>query len=327
MKTHTYHHHYVRLYDIFVNVCALQPRVDDLLQCQKCRRYPNLVLGVAMLDPPSPLPDGCPGSLCRFHPFQAASFVNHVHAMEAMETGYSAMIAIGSATGEGEGASVATGDYRNIDGLAREVVRTLRPSSRNAFFDDGLGGGDLSLGIDTRWCMELSQEDWESYLEHLRCNVLVLRGEKSHWCSVAGLRALVRVITHACDNAELETGTVKGASHWLAADAPNEVAFLLYKFIDTCFYTYSGVQRKEDRRAETLGIRPLDQFQSIEEAKKMLGPRKIPTQAAIRLALRKLKAEERGVGVDEVSDDEDDEYDKRATKLAKDDLEYFGYVT
>ena len=256
--------------------------------------------------------------------------MNHIHAMEAMETGYSAMIAIGSATEAGVTAAVDTGDYRNMDGLARELVRTLRSSSRNAFYDDGLGGGDLSLGMDTRWCMELSQEDWESYLNELRCGVLVLRGEKSHWCSAAGLHALLQVIAHGsddCEHDEPETGTVKGASHWLAADAPDEVAYLLYKFIDACFYTYSGAQRKEDRRAETLGIRPLDQFQSIEEAKKMLGPRNIPTQAAIRLALRKLKAEERGVGVDDVSDDEDDEYDKRATKLAKDDLEYFGYVT
>ena len=56
-----------------------------------------------------------------------------------------------------------------------------------------------------------------------------------------------------------------------------------------------------------------------------LGPRKIPTQSAIREALRKLKAEERGVGPDEVSDD-DDEYSNRVTKLAKEDPEYFGFV-
>ena len=264
------------------------------------------------------------------------------------------------------------GFYRSIEGLAKELLRTLTPD-RHAFFSSPVP--TLRSHLDTRWCMKLSQEQWESCLSNIECDALVLTGECSHWCTPAGLEAIVKIMGEE----EFETETTRlgnenealdrrrrkrrknrrsciaGASHWVMADNPSDVSHELYSFIDNLFNSYHSStasisathaqsenccrsSQGDDRRAEVLGIRPLDQFQSLEDAKRRLGPRPIPSSNAIRRALKQLKAEERYGGtladgvitqdiIDSISDDEDDYIDKRVTKLAKDDPEYFGYVT
>jgi hypothetical protein len=90
-----------------------------------------------------------------------------------------------------------------------------------------------------------------------------------------------------------------------------------------------------------LGLRPLPEYTSLEEAKKALGPRSIPTAEAIDEELRKLRLEERAAGAvapsgSSSSDDDDEEGDadgedskaarKRKTALSQDPPDYFGFV-
>ena len=87
------------------------------------------------------------------------------------------------------------------------------------------------------------------------------------------------------------------------------------------------------RCPETLGIRPLVQFASVEEAMRRLAPRSVPTPAAVEQALAAASVD------DEVPDDELEEEEerdingddvksvrRRRTALIKTDPEYFGFV-
>ncbi|KAK3289011.1 hypothetical protein CYMTET_3538 [Cymbomonas tetramitiformis] len=80
-----------------------------------------------------------------------------------------------------------------------------------------------------------------------------------------------------------------------------------------------AVLNQEARKPEMLGIRPLPQYPTLDDAIKALAPRKIPTAQMIEEELAKLRQE------DEVPSDED-EYGNCRTALAQDDPEYFGFV-
>lgn len=76
------------------------------------------------------------------------------------------------------------------------------------------------------------------------------------------------------------------------------------------------------RCPEALGIRSLSQFASLEEARRALAPRSLPTPEQVEAALAEAR-----LG-DEVPDDEV-EYDanvRRRTALIQTDPEYFGFV-
>jgi hypothetical protein len=84
-----------------------------------------------------------------------------------------------------------------------------------------------------------------------------------------------------------------------------------------------GTITATDQRArcpETLGIKTLSQFASVEEAMKALAPRSLPTPEQVAAALA-----EASLG-DEVPDDAEDEASIRRTALIKTDPEYFGFV-
>ena len=229
-----------------------------------------------MIDPPATLPEGNVESLCRFHPYQNVEFASHVHAMQAMLAGYAQQI-YAMRAGNGRDLSGApgnsprdqaapVGDFRNMDGLARELVRTLKSPSHSGYY---LGAEGLRLAMDSKWCMRVSQAQWESCLGNLSCELLIIRGGTSHWCTSAGAMHMARIIRGGVGDAvDSDIGaTIENASHWAVADEPAAVARLLYKFIDSQSRR-DGVSAAVDRCPEALGIRPLDQFESIEEAMK-----------------------------------------------------------
>jgi len=79
------------------------------------------------------------------------------------------------------------------------------------------------------------------------------------------------------------------------------------------------------RTPANLGLRPLPQYETLEEARKALGPRAVPTKKDIETELQKLRVEE-GRGVDSESDDDIDLPSGSSTALAKDPADYFGFV-
>ncbi|KAK9863631.1 hypothetical protein WJX84_009041 [Apatococcus fuscideae] len=75
-----------------------------------------------------------------------------------------------------------------------------------------------------------------------------------------------------------------------------------------------------DRRPETLGIRPLPEYNSLEEAMKALGSRSIPTRQAVEEELAKVS--------DPKGDPSwfDDYLAEHQTALAKDPADYFAFI-
>ena len=88
---------------------------------------------------------------------------------------------------------------------------------------------------------------------------------------------------------------------------------------------YLCQEKKEERRPEELGLRPLPQFRSLEEATRALGPRRIPSAAEVEAELRLLELEESAPGSPPLGG-------KlrigsgSPTALAKDQSDYFGFV-
>lgn len=81
------------------------------------------------------------------------------------------------------------------------------------------------------------------------------------------------------------------------------------------------VANKQARTPEGLGIRPLPQYATLEDALKALAPRAVPTEAAVEAALEDARAD------DECPSDDDSaaRFNNR-TKLIQNDPEYFGFV-
>jgi hypothetical protein len=79
------------------------------------------------------------------------------------------------------------------------------------------------------------------------------------------------------------------------------------------------------RTPANLGLRPLPQYTTLEEAAKALGPRRIPTKEAIEDVLRNLRVEA-GRDADDDSDDEVQGVSGSRTALSHDPVDYFGFV-
>lgn len=79
------------------------------------------------------------------------------------------------------------------------------------------------------------------------------------------------------------------------------------------------------RLPERLGLSTLCSFNSLEEAVKALGPRKIPNDSAIEFELAKLR-EEDGGGAESEDEDGVKVSFKNRTALIKEDPEYFGFL-
>lgn len=81
------------------------------------------------------------------------------------------------------------------------------------------------------------------------------------------------------------------------------------------------VANKQARTPEGLGIRPLPQYATLEDALKALAPRAVPTEAAVEAALEDARADDECP-----SDDDSTARFNNRTKLIQNDPEYFGFV-
>ncbi len=109
------------------------------------------------------------------------------------------------------------------------------------------------------------------------------------------------------------------AGHYLLEEAP----LALRDALASCLTRWAdgGALDADDPRApEALGLRPLPQFDSMEDARRALRPRAIPTRAVVDAALAELRQAEDACS----SDDEADA--KRGTALSHQPREYFGFV-
>lgn len=205
-------------------------------------------------------------------------------------------------------------------GATKEAAAILRLDSRTAWAETLQS---LPLKMDPNFFFSFDLASLVRSLPSLRAHLLVLHGESSPMVAPADAAALAAI----CGNAASATAVqVPQGGHHLVTDAANDVHDALVAFLEgpavQCFDVAPG---DGARRPETLGLRPLPQYASLEEAQKALGPRSVPTLEVVENTLRALRMEAGGNASE--SDDEGTSSARRhQTALAKDSPDYFGFV-
>eukprot|EP00958_Prasinococcus_capsulatus_P002987 scaffold266_cov391-Prasinococcus_capsulatus_cf.AAC.39 len=206
------------------------------------------------------------------------------------------------------------------------------------FLDLEDGTSDVAMDV-RRLCRQVDMD------------LLIVRGSQSHVVSETHAQTMATMAVEARSTACI---AVEG-DHFLGPSSQEEFSEALHDFLahaQEAFHVPSG----ELRRPEQLGIRPLPQYSTIEEAKKALGPRNIPSREAILAELAKLRVRPRSrweslaprewravmhrpqprpcpglrsrqePGEASDSDDDDARGSGHLTKLIKEDSEYFGFM-
>ena len=189
-----------------------------------------------------------------------------------------------------------------------------------------------ALKLDARFhCTRDSAAALRGWLADAHCHVALLYGQRSHvgmaaLRSAAGLpdaarparecAALLEHARHAASTALLPLP----AGHYLLEDAPLALRDALVACLQGWAAAGALEAPKGSRTPELLGLRSLPKLDSMEDARKALRPRNVPTRAAVEAAL----AELREPGAACSSDDEEDI--RRGTALAQQPREYFGFV-
>ena len=186
------------------------------------------------------------------------------------------------------------------------------------------------MKLDARFhCARDSAAALRGWLADAKCHVALLYGQRSHvgtaaLRSAAGLpdaarpaRECAALLEHARQAASASLLPLP-SGHYLLEDAP----LALRDALVACLQRWAeagALQAVGSRAPELLGLRPLPKFDSMEDARKALRPRNVPTRAAVEAALAELRAPG-----DASSDDDEDI--RRGTALAQQPREYFGFV-
>ena len=185
---------------------------------------------------------------------------------------------------------------------------------------DTASGGGVRFRIDPRWRCAGASADAHRRARELRVPALVLRGEHSHRVTGPAARALHAALGAGADDGGVVAAadtmhaleTVPGGDHWECYHPEGDSV----DFVVAFFERHAGRTRvgaKEDRLPEVLGLRPLPQYATLEEAKRALLPRRIPTKEGILAELNALELEN---GEELTSG-----FDSAVTGLAKEDPE------
>jgi pimeloyl-ACP methyl ester carboxylesterase len=253
---------------------------------------------------------------------------------------------------------------RSPDAAAQDAVSMLRPvaigsttTQKSKYFEERFPDDDFpaefEINMDATFFFSFDIETIKRGMCSLKAHLLVLHGERS---AIVPAEDAVTLATLAEPTAASVTVVeIPQTGHYLVSDSPNDVYTALCEFLEGPAVSCFNIEQKRldsscggnkncdessrnRRRPEVLGIRPLPEYASIEEAKKALGPRSIPTAEAIDEELRKLRLEEReapgaGAGGDTFSDDEEENNGgggsddrTRKTALSHDPSDYFGFV-
>lgn len=181
----------------------------------------------------------------------------------------------------------------------------------------------IKLKMNPKFFFTFPIKEFVDTVRNLRSHFLLVYGCKSGMVGEKDAKMFTEMLRHKAASVT-EVG-IPGAGHHVVMDAPQDTLDALNTFLDGpaihCFNVESV------RKPENLGLRPLPEYATIEEARKALGPRSIPTAARIESALEQLRIEQ-GRRPDSDSDDGDEgETSSRyATALSKEPQDYFGFV-
>ena len=197
-------------------------------------------------------------------------------------------------------ASPLLGDQRRTQAAAQRAVGVI-------FARDG--SGELRPRGDPRFSFAATMASLGLSAASIQCPAVFMHSLTDEEAS--SLRQL---------NSRIETRRLQKSSGFGVSDSPLEVYTELKSWLGKA-ELFSTTTSARARTPESLGLRPLPEFSTLEEARKALGPRKIPDRRAVESELDRLRLE------DEVSSsDEDDGSGNRLTALANNDAEYFGMV-
>lgn len=182
------------------------------------------------------------------------------------------------------------------------------------------------LRMDPEFVFDFDITKFKRNLERLECHVLYVFGEKSSLVERQDVSNLANISVKA---ASLTVEELPGTGPNFIRDSCDDAVDFIVDYLSGpalgCFDVPKG-----DAWARTpanLGLRPLPEYASVEEARKALGPRKIPTREDIEFELRKLRVEEgRAEDDDSDSDDAMAAASGSKTALSMEPMDYFGFI-
>lgn len=273
--------------------------LGGLVASAMANKNPRLVAAAILIES-SPL---APADAYRFFPLQTAAFSSVVEAARALAS------PILDAPEE-----KSSGRERNLKYMCTRAVLSSTTSDRR----DG-GVREPSL---TRWKMDhgfYSNHTAESFwddIKHLQCHLSLVYGEYSSYVDTSDAKSIVSA-----------AGLAKSARAYRVLDATRRLIEDDPKyFLDVILTALSHadddmlIANKEPRRPESLGIRPLPKYATIEDAVKALAPRPPPSSDNIDAALARARMD------DECESDDDTKKFNNRTMLIQNDPEYFGFV-
>ncbi|UPR00019.1 serine aminopeptidase S33 domain-containing protein [Chloropicon primus] len=190
--------------------------------------------------------------------------------------------------------------------LMREQRRTASSAKKaiDSMFTKS-GGGELRPRMDPNFVFGATKASLGLSLASVECETVFL-----HTFTESEIEEL-----RQC-NVRASFRSLEKSSGFAVADSPFEVYAELKKLLNKTELFLDD--ETASRTPESLGLRPLPQYASLEEAFKALGPRKIPDRESIQAELDKLRTEG--------DPSSEDEADASGTGLSQNPSDYFGMV-
>lgn len=176
---------------------------------------------------------------------------------------------------------ILAGLQRPVEGAVRSAYAMLRAGPGGKAAWDAPGGG-LAPWMDPAFLLTFDVGELLTRLADLRCHLLVLHGAASAWVAPGDAAALAAAAAEAGGARSARAAALPGAGHHLATDSEAELLAAVVAFLEgpaiSCFVgdcaagaanggAASGQQGP--RRPELLDLKPLPQYETLKQAKKV----------------------------------------------------------
>lgn len=284
--------------DLYVRPVAIVGfGLGGVVAVELAKMNPRLVASTVLVEC-SPL---APRDAYSFFPLQASAYVSVDDAVRAL---------LSPSLAENE-----RYENRHLRQVCGRALQTLTPGSQRLNLPVDV---DIwTWRVDPEFYCPWNPDDLWDGIETNECHFALIYGEHSSRVRKSDANAIVNAASERAKSSRAYV--VVDASRRVLEDAPSDsldmIAYALMRADDDMM-----VKNKQARTPEALGIRPLPQYATLEDAIKALAPRPVPTEAQVAEALRLARLD------DEVASDDDDSKFNNRTKLIQNDPEYFGFV-
>lgn len=297
--------------DLYVRpVCLIGFGMGGVVACETARRWPRLVAATVVVECAPTVPPRV-YSHCSTQAMVCASVEDVVRALASP-------------------VFEEDDEPRRCRDVLRRACRraaTCATTTRETTTTTGRGRATSSVRDGepvVRWRMDptfyfsYDVDAFRACVETNACHFALVYGERSSLVDERTARLVVDSASRAAKTSRAYV--VPGASRHVTDDASVDLRDAVLRAVARADDDML-VANKQARTPESLGIRPLPQYATLEDALKALAPRAVPTEAAVEAALEDARAD------DECPSDDDSaaRFNNR-TKLIQNDPEYFGFV-